>query len=1027
MIENASLAVVASRNISKNVPKQRMADILTAVKAVRNDSDLIVVKSQATQRDEQGQQVSKLASESTSVPRHAPSFGRSRQLTSPEDVLQVLRSQPDLEQLLAALESLHSKAFEAKFSIHTPGPLQSQIINTLVTSTVPDFWPSLRGSYARELTLCLSNVAGLNAIFARLRFLSSEDDSGQSTQSHNAQEIVDLLGVVELLFKGDAVINHVSHNLLIAVPDKRRREMIWKDFVNLVGSGKVVATVAQANDRIQGRKMNSGTSKTNIWLANGSEYSAWLGRNIEHLAKAEGEHVSQAATSLLAKSLNLGYSSSLLQGLFGLMVHDLVSGKLKQGRVEIMLEQIPISATRPFMEHLLRWLSSVAPPSVDQSSWNSRDSRTSTGALAAIIALIAGAGPRLHGALLLLLSDSTFSSTLSMAVRRACLAVISSSTTAADDLQTMLDKYMATFNDVVFANHAPILQQEGLAQMLLTTAGYIQRQTPMALLMTARSSNHMQGVSNRLDSSNAKARWLGMVAATAISSLVDKDGAKMNFGTDDMQTEEAQWYLDLIHVDDRIGTLKEFESLLQAQNSLTKPKKRTEKVIKSEEMSKLNGKPVFGPPRPPAQTEVIGEKVTEILDSDEGSEDDLKPYAKPDSDPEDSDEDATLVNRHKARPPVYIRDLMSMLRDDKSDDRFQLGITHAASLIRRKSNFGAEVRDHAEEIGVILCNLQDPFSTEDFNELKLQAMIAVLLSDVKTMAPWFSKQAFLGDYSIAHRCAILSALGLGGRELAGLKNEDDLNPALSNTEFSSKRLPSHLHSIYNIDSSSTKRLDAASKDIEKALIRPLALQAADQSTAHLNAVKVRTFSSRMEVERTKRKPAPNALAKIFGEAFFFPLANRYQQDIAAYSTSSVYSSVPFLLVTFLKTLALLLHASGPATAGLTEISGEFWDLLLSLRVAALSDISVLQAVLFSLLTLLEINGDKQRIAQEHPKQLMETQQWVDMVFERMGAGTGTSNNADEAKVQTLAAGVLVKTREVIEAYQKELVGYGMDR
>jgi telomere length regulation protein len=728
----------------------------------------------------------------------------------------------------------------------------------------------------------------------------------------------------------------------------------------------------------------------------------------------------------LAKSLNLGYANSLLQGLFGPLISDLVSKKLNQGGVEVTLKEIPLSANRPFMEHLLRWLSSVSSPYAERSSWSSEESRIRTGALAALIVLIVGAERRLHEILLLLLSDPNFSSTLSMAMRRACLAVISSSTTATDDLQTLLDKYMTTFNDVVFANHAPILQQEALAQMLLITAGYIHRQTPMALLMTARSSNHMQGVSNRLDGSNAKARWLGMVVAVTISSLVDRDDARMNFGTDDMETEEALWYLDLIHVDDRIGTLKEFDNMLQVQKAPAKPRKRVAKDARLEEMPRLNGKPVFGPSRPPAQTEVIGEKVTEVFDSDEGSQDDLKPYAKPDSDPEDSDEDATLVNRHKVKPPVYIRDLMSMLRDDKNHDRFQLGMKHAASLIRRKSSFGAEVRDHAEEIGVILCNLQDPFSTEDFNELKLQAMISVLLSDVKTMAPWFSKQAFLGDYSIAHRCAILSALGLGGRELAGLKNEDDLNPALSNTEFPSKRLPSHLHSIYNIDSSSTKRLDAASKDIEQALIKPLALQAADQSTAHLNAVKVRTFSSRMEVERTKRKPAPNALAKIFGEAFFFPLANRYQQEIAAYSTSSVYSSVPFLLVTFLKTLALLLHASGPATAGLIEISGEFWDLLLSLRVAALSDISVLQAVLFSLLTLLEINGDKQRIVQEHPKQLMETQQWVDMVFERMGAGTGTSDSADEAKVQTLAAGVLVKTREVIEAYQKELVGFRMD-
>jgi telomere length regulation protein len=366
-----------------------------------------------------------------------------------------------------------------------------------------------------------------------------------------------------------------------------------------------------------------------------------------------------------------------------------------------------------------------------------------------------------------------------------------------------------------------------------------------------------------------------------------------------------------------------------------------------------------------------------------------------------------------------------MLRDDKNHDRLQLGIKHAAPLIRRKSNFGAEVKDHAEEIAMILCNLQDPFKTEDFNEQKLQAMIAVLISNVKNMAPWFSRQAFLGDYSIAQRGAILSALGLGGREVAGLKTEDHLNPALSNIDFPSKRLPSPLHSIYAVDQSSTKRLEAASKGIEQALIEPLALQAADQSTAHLNAVKVRTFSSRMEVERTKRKPTPNALAKIFGEAFFFPLANRYQQEIAAYSTSSVYSSTPFLLVTFIKTLALLFHASGPATIGLVDISDEFWNLLLSLRVTALGDISILQAVLFSLLTLLEVNSDKQRIVQEHPKQLMETQQWVAMVFERMGGGGSTSDNVDEAKVQTLAAGVLVKTREVIEAYQKELIEFTM--
>ena len=187
-------------------------------------------------------------------------------------------------------------------------------------------------------------------------------------------------------------------------------------------------------------------------------------------------------------------------------------------------------------------------------------------------------------------------------------------------------------------------------------------------------------------------------------------------------------------------------------------------------------------------------------------------------------------------------------------------------------------------------------------------------------------------------------------------------------------------------------------------------------------------SNRDGVSSVKRKPAPNQLAKVFGEAFFFPLSNRYQQEITSYSSASVFASVPIVLVTFIKTLALLLHASGPATGGLPQILEEFWDLLLSLRVKASTDISILQAVLFGLLTLLEISYDKQRIAEDCPKQLMETQRWVDLIFERTG-GSGLiseNGNEDEVRVRTLAAGVLMKAREIIDAYQKQLVGYDFE-
>jgi len=121
---------------------------------------------------------------------------------------------------------------------------------------------------------------------------------------------------------------------------------------------------------------------------------------------------------------------------------------------------------------------------------------------------------------------------------------------------------------------------------------------------------------------------------------------------------------------------------------------------------------------------------------------------------------------------------------------------------------------------------------------------------------------------------------------------------------------------------------------------------------------------------------------------------------------------------------LLLHASGPASLHLSDITTSFWDMLLSLRVQATRDISVLEAVLFSLLTLLETNeGSRHRFLQENSSQLAETQTWVELIFERSGQGGLVADGKDqETKVRMLAAGILVKAREIVEAYQKGLMG-----
>lgn len=163
---------------------------------------------------------------------------------------------------------------------------------------------------------------------------------------------------------------------------------------------------------------------------------------------------------------------------------------------------------------------------------------------------------------------------------------------------------------------------------------------------------------------------------------------------------------------------------------------------------------------------------------------------------------------------------------------------------------------------------------EDFQKMRLQGMIAVLTAKPLKMGQWFSMTFYNGDYSMGQRVSVLTTLGLGARELAGLGKEDaaltGVNPA--ETSFPSKRLPDKLHKLYALEAAP---MTAISQQLERTMIQSMAAEAADKVTGP-NVLKVRTFSSRMAVEKKRQKPIPNALAKIVAEGFFFPLTGRWR-------------------------------------------------------------------------------------------------------------------------------------------------------
>lgn len=204
-----------------------------------------------------------------------------------------------------------------------------------------------------------------------------------------------------------------------------------------------------------------------------------------------------------------------------------------------------------------------------------------------------------------------------------------------------------------------------------------------------------------------------------------------------------------------------------------------------------------------------------------------------------------------------------------------MALSSASNLIRRKTAFGTEVSENIEELASILVGLGDKWEMENFQQMRLQGMIAVLIAEPLKMGQWFSRTFYSGDYSMGQRASVLTVLGLGARELAGLGKEDAALTGANATpesSFPSKRLPDKLHKIYALEAAP---MNALTSQLEKTMIQPMAAEAADKFSGP-NALKVRTFSSRMAVEKKRQKPIPNALAKVVADGFFFPLTGRWR-------------------------------------------------------------------------------------------------------------------------------------------------------
>lgn len=259
-----------------------------------------------------------LATAPSNVNLAEPQQRDARQISSPQDALDALKGQPSFDQLAITLSYLAADDYVSEgFSVAAPGPLSTRILYILVNSTVPDYWQVLSNSDSHErerddLVRCLGNVGGLGALVARLKALihDSQENHKQFVTGAGRHHIEDILQILDLVLIGNDVCLHFWTTIQKIVGVATKQVLLWREFITIIGTGKVNSLCAQAEDVLK----NAGTSFAPGWIADGVAYASWLGRNVAALVissqpATSGQH--SAAAQLCGKSFSLGYTSEV--------------------------------------------------------------------------------------------------------------------------------------------------------------------------------------------------------------------------------------------------------------------------------------------------------------------------------------------------------------------------------------------------------------------------------------------------------------------------------------------------------------------------------------------------------------------------------------------------------------------------------------------------------------------------------------------------------------------------------------------
>jgi telomere length regulation protein len=374
-------------------------------------------------------------------------------------------------------------------------------------------------------------------------------------------------------------------------------------------------------------------------------------------------------------------------------------------------------------------------------------------------------------------------------------------------------------------------------------------------------------------------------------------------------------------------------------------------------------------------------------------------FSTADSDDETDEEDDPMAHRSSIPKPLYIKDLLEYLNIDSKNERaydmLLIALKSGPTLIRQKSINSNEVKFYSEELITILIGMGNEFKIDNFTNLQLLNIIAVLVA-TPNAAIHLYKLLLTGDYSLQQRMVMLSASSLACRELRGFHDEVVAN-SFTPANFATSILPKKLN-FYS------QGMETIERSIQNDLMEDRSQDARDK----LIGGKILRVSERLKkTSLPVDKPIIPDFYKLVGKNFYFPLVSVWYEsngiDIGHYS--------PILISHFIKTLTLILHTGYPSAVNINDMIKEFLLIVTSVLSTLEADqVQTIESISTGVLLICDIT-DGQFLIDNFTTELQIVQTWMSKNWE----------NIIDNRVVGLCSGLLLRLQEMNDSYERSLI------